>query len=217
MRGHGELKSIVLKGLLLMFLASRVQAGNYAECLLDKLPGLQNDAAAHAVAQVCWEKYPGGYQMIEQGSGRGYFSKYSSGAECTIDKAKHTSSKRAGIMVGAACRYLYDKSISTQSNNKNSIPFPPQKIIESNQLVLSPEMPDSSQPSSSNPSDAHYDAIYSVHPDADDIATSAAFQDWVSKAEKREQVLKDGTTNEVIALFSDYKKYQCAIITKKGC
>lgn len=83
-------------------------AANYATCLLDDLPGTQNDVAAHATMQVCQGKHPGGLEAVQQGSGRGIFG-YNSGAECTAKKAGETRSQRAAYMIGAACRQLYDE------------------------------------------------------------------------------------------------------------
>ena len=82
-------------------------AANYATCLLDALPGTQNDVAAHAAMQVCQSKHPGGLEAVQQGSGRGIFG-YNSGAECTAKKAGDTRSQRAAYIIGAACQKLYD-------------------------------------------------------------------------------------------------------------
>lgn len=83
-------------------------AADYATCILDRLPGVQNDAAATAAYQLCTSKYPGGLEAVKQGSGRGLLG-YDSGAECTLTKAADTRSNRAAYMIGAACRKLYDE------------------------------------------------------------------------------------------------------------
>lgn len=85
-------------------------AANYATCILDKAPGVANDTAAQAVHQLCMSEHPGGIQAVPQGSGRGFFG-FSSGAECTAKKAGETRSNRAAVMVGVACRRLYDEPI----------------------------------------------------------------------------------------------------------
>lgn len=82
-----------------------VWAANYATCLLDKLPGTQNDSAASAIVSVCSSKHKG---EVEQGSGRGFFG-YDSGAECHAEKAKETPSNRAAYLMRWACNRLYDK------------------------------------------------------------------------------------------------------------
>lgn len=81
-------------------------AGNFAECLLDKLPGTMNDQAAHAIRAVCSDKYQ---DDVPQGTGRGLFS-YKSGTECLAAKGKDTRSTTAVQLMSWACRRLYDES-----------------------------------------------------------------------------------------------------------
>lgn len=83
-------------------------AGNFATCLLDKLPTIQNDIAAHAAFQACTSAFPGGLTSVPQGAGRGWFS-YKTGADCTLKKAGDTRSNRAAVLIGVACRRLYDE------------------------------------------------------------------------------------------------------------
>lgn len=99
--------------LLLLFVAAPAMAGgNYATCLLDKLPGVANDVAANAIVQTCTAKFPGGFQTVGLGSGRGDWFGFKSGAECTAKKAADTRSERAALMIGAACRRLYEDPAS---------------------------------------------------------------------------------------------------------
>lgn len=95
--------------LLLSTLATPALAANMATCLLDKLPGTQNDVAAQAVFQVCSAEHPGGIQAVPQGDGRGMLG-FKSGPECTAKKAGDTRSTRAAELIGVACRRLYDQS-----------------------------------------------------------------------------------------------------------
>ena len=95
--------------LVLLLFAAPAWAANFATCLLDKLPGTQNDVAAQAIYQVCKSKH-GGLQAVAQGSGRGLFG-YDSGAECTAKNAGDTRSNQAAHMIGAACRKLYDEPV----------------------------------------------------------------------------------------------------------
>ena len=83
-------------------------AANFATCILDKMPGTQNDIAASAVYQVCQGKHPGLFSSVVQGSGRGIFG-FDSGAECTAKKAGDTRSQRGAVLIGVACRKLYDE------------------------------------------------------------------------------------------------------------
>lgn len=105
--------------ILLAFISLPVYSGNYVTCLLEKLPEVQNDVAAHSVGQLCIKEYPGGYSAVEQGSGRGLFTEYSSGAECTIDKAKESRSYRASVMIATACHHLYDEPIKPWEEYKS--------------------------------------------------------------------------------------------------
>ena len=91
-----------------LFLCTPALAANMATCLLDKLPGTQNDVAAQAVFQVCSAEHPGGIQAVPQGDGRGMLG-FKSGPECTAKKAGDTRSTRAAELIGMACRRLYDE------------------------------------------------------------------------------------------------------------
>lgn len=60
-------------------------------------------------------------------------------------------------------------------------------------------------------SEAHYQAIYSKHPDADSIAQSKELADWIATQPSfaragYETALTKGTTADVIELFDSYKK-----------
>lgn len=94
---------------LAALLPSIALAGNFATCLLDKLPAVQNDVAAHAVYQSCLDAHVGGLASVPQGSARGWLG-YKSGSECTLKKAADTRSMRAATMIGVACRRLYDEN-----------------------------------------------------------------------------------------------------------
>lgn len=94
---------------LLLLISAPAWSANFATCLLDKLPDTQNDVAANAVFQVCQSKH-GGIQTVAQGSGRGLFS-HDSGAECTAKMAGDTRSNRAAVLIGVACRQLYDEPV----------------------------------------------------------------------------------------------------------
>lgn len=83
-------------------------AGNYATCILDKMPGVQNDATAIATNRLCLEKYPLGLREVEQGSGRGMLS-FDSGSECAAKKGASTPSRVGGSAINVSCFKLYDK------------------------------------------------------------------------------------------------------------
>lgn len=94
--------------IILLACPALAQAGNFAECLLDELPGVQNNNSAGAAYQVCSAKHPDRYASIEQGSGRSLFG-FDSGAECALKKARDTRSMDAAGMIRVACNRLYDK------------------------------------------------------------------------------------------------------------
>lgn len=102
----GQMHPIVFVALLV--LSPAVAAGNFAICILDSMPGLQNDSAAYAATQVCAARYPGGLNSVPQGEGRGWFG-YDSGAECAAKKAANTPSRVAGQRIFGACKRLYDE------------------------------------------------------------------------------------------------------------
>lgn len=102
-------KRVAALAAIVLLCSPAAYAANFATCILDKMPGTQNDVAAHATMQVCLSKNPGGIQAVAQGSGRGVFG-FDSGAECTAKKAGDTRSQRAAVLIGIACRKLYDES-----------------------------------------------------------------------------------------------------------
>ena len=103
-------KRVAALAAILLLCSPAAYAANFATCILDKMPGTQNDIAASAVYQVCQGKHPGLFGSIAQGSGRGIFG-FDSGAECTAKKAGDTRSQRAAVLIGVACRKLYDAPV----------------------------------------------------------------------------------------------------------
>lgn len=90
-------------------------AGNFATCVLERMPGSQNDVATYSIFQVCLAKYPGGYRVIAQGDGRSWFG-YDSGADCAASKAAGTPNHKAGGAIRVACNCLYDPPNSAQKS-----------------------------------------------------------------------------------------------------
>lgn len=54
---------------------------------------------------------------------------------------------------------------------------------------------------------AHYDRILRVHPDVASITQSDRYNHWVSKSKRFIQITESGTTDEVIWMLNEYKKY----------
>lgn len=53
----------------------------------------------------------------------------------------------------------------------------------------------------------HYEKIYSVHPDADEIVNSHRFSNWVSWSPERVRIMDQGSAEEIVSLFSGYKQH----------
>lgn len=52
----------------------------------------------------------------------------------------------------------------------------------------------------------HLHKIYAAHPDADAIFESPGFRDWLSRTPKYQRIAKEGSAQDVIAMFSAYKR-----------
>lgn len=180
--------------------------GDYVNCLLDKLPGTQNDAVAIAISQVCFDEYPGGYPAVEQGSGMGWLAPYDSGAICTMKKAADTHSSRAATMIGRACRHLFDRPIATIDTKPWEEAY---QLIERKEALAKEALSPPQKIPPKNLVEQHYQAIYAAHPDADQIANSHAFQSWTIKT-LNETTLRKGSTQEIIRLFREYKAHLLA-------
>jgi hypothetical protein len=83
-------------------------ANNYADCILDKMPGSENEAVTTAVIQTCLQENSGSFYEIFKGSGRGIFG-YKDSNACILKKAKDTKNQRGAFLISAACRCLYDE------------------------------------------------------------------------------------------------------------
>lgn len=95
--------------LILLAATPVAYAGNFAECLLDKLPGVRGNQATTASLRICLAQHPGAWSSVEQGMGRGVFADYDSGDECTLELAKETTDRQAGYLIAMSCRLLYDE------------------------------------------------------------------------------------------------------------
>lgn len=114
---------------VIALLLPSIALADFAECLLDRLPGTQNDVAANAIWQTCMARHPGGIASVGQGSGRGWLS-FKSGAECTAKKAADTRSHRAAAMINGACKKLYDEPIDRDQFELIAPPRKPMTIDE---------------------------------------------------------------------------------------
>lgn len=89
--------------------ASSSHAANFADCILEKMPGSMNQATTTAVHVTCTKKHPEQFFQIKKGSGRGLFGLvgFADPESCTIKKSRETSHVIAAYRIAAACRCLY--------------------------------------------------------------------------------------------------------------
>jgi hypothetical protein len=173
-------------------------AGNYAQCILDAMPGVANAQAAFAVNRTCLSESPAGYDGVLKGSGRGLFA-FKDSEACIIKRSKDTAQPNAALMIATACRCLYDEPIQ-RGESCAAPPFQP---------AAAPAAPAAPAPvPKTYPPEvqAHYRAVFAAHPDALELYDSADFKAWLStQNDAMKQSLQAGSTVDVIAVFSAYK------------
>ena len=95
--------------LALLAVAPAALAENFAECLLENLPGVKNQASTNAALGLCRGKFPGAWATVQKGSGRGFFARFDSGNECAIELGREITVSRAAYLVTNSCKLLYDE------------------------------------------------------------------------------------------------------------
>lgn len=83
-------------------------ASNYADCILDSMPGISNVSAMLVVRDTCERSHPSRFANITRGSGRGIFG-YNSAEACIVKKSASTPHNGAAQNIAAACWCLYGK------------------------------------------------------------------------------------------------------------
>ena len=91
---------------LWVLLSGTAIAGDFADCILDKMPGTANGATQAAIFRTCSKDHPGGYTEVKKGSGRGLFG-FSDPDSCTIKKSRDTVFQPAATAIAIACNCLY--------------------------------------------------------------------------------------------------------------
>lgn len=94
---------------LLLSPVTAFAADNYAECILEKMPGVANNSAAYAALDLCKKRFPALLDGVERGSGRGFFARFESGAECALEVSRETPDRLASLEIYSACVQLYDE------------------------------------------------------------------------------------------------------------
>lgn len=102
-------KTLCIITITLLFTGCSSNYNNYAECILENMPGVTNESSRHAITQKCGSEFPEGMNTIQQGQNLGLFSKYDNKNECVIDLNKSTSHPNAARQVNRACYCLYEK------------------------------------------------------------------------------------------------------------
>jgi hypothetical protein len=108
------MKRKLLAGLCAASAAINAHAGlfgadNWDECILDRMPGVQNNIAAYAVERSCNDEF-GPPSVRPQ---PGIFARYKSADQCVVDKSRGTASFSAAERITVACRRLYDRTPPT--------------------------------------------------------------------------------------------------------
>lgn len=103
------MRARLLLPLAMLAATPTVFAGNFAECLLDNLPGVRNGPAIGAALKLCSEKYPSKWNGVQQGSGRGLLARFDSGSECTLEVGRDITVQQGAFLVAKSCKLLYDE------------------------------------------------------------------------------------------------------------
>lgn len=84
------------------------QPKNFAECILENMPGVSNESARSAVYRKCRADFPKMMYEIKKGSSLGLLSDIKSRDECVIQNNKMTLNRNATININTACSCLYE-------------------------------------------------------------------------------------------------------------
>lgn len=180
---------------LLAGVSSATAASNYAECIIDTLPGTQSQAAFTAGMQLCAAKYPDRMFVIKRGAGRGILG-FKSANACTADKAKSTSWQPAAWQIRLACECLYgDPAYELDMCQRYSLPSGI-RDQHSNITTVAGQIE----------LEHHYRRIYTSHPDADQLFNRRDFQEWWLSDPARVKVMERGSTKQIIELMNEFKR-----------
>lgn len=79
---------------------------NYWECILGKMPGVQNDYVAAQIVQSCLAEFHNTGPVPDKDKVHGMFS-VPHASECVLKYGKDTASALGGELIVAACHALY--------------------------------------------------------------------------------------------------------------
>lgn len=93
----------------------------------------------------------------------------------------------------------------------NSQPPAPQATAPINWSDYTPVEPQASElTAEQSAKERHFQRIYAAHPDADEVFTSHDFPLWIARNTKYVDVPTSGTTDQVIEMFSAFKRWRKA-------
>lgn len=81
-------------------------ASNIYECLLDKMPGVKNDATAVELYKICKKEFPISPEYVEK---KKTFFGVKTTSECIIKHAENVTSPKAAQWIRHSCYKLYEK------------------------------------------------------------------------------------------------------------
>lgn len=168
-------------------------AGNYATCILDKMPGVKNGPAYAAVVSLCAQQHPDAYYSIRRGDGLGVLGPKSADA-CTADKARDTSWQAAAGQILRACSCLYSPGTGKfDMCDRYNLP----SDLAAQYDMTKPEM--------AYKVETHYRNLSKIHPDWYEIMSAEVFWPWIHASKDRERTLLQGSTDQVARLYDRYK------------
>lgn len=121
------MKSAFLCAALLPSIAT---AGNFATCILERMPGVKAPQVSAAVVRACQAAHPDGLQGVAWGAGKGWFAKYQSPDECLSDKAKETALLIAVSHIRNACGVLYGKAPKPNRSDRPAVDWSQFELVE---------------------------------------------------------------------------------------
>jgi hypothetical protein len=80
---------------------------NYAQCLIDELPGTSNAAVRLALIRKCLSLHPAGFTNVPRGLGLERWFSFTSPDECILKKARGTGDSPAAALIAISCHCLY--------------------------------------------------------------------------------------------------------------
>lgn len=101
---------LYLPALVLALSACSSTPDNYAECILENMPGTSNEQSRHLIHSQCRATHPDMYYNIEKGAAHGLFNTKTE-EDCMIEYGKNTFERYAVFNIRQACNCLYGEAV----------------------------------------------------------------------------------------------------------